>query len=226
MTSTDEAKYLGASITQTINPRHEIRKRISATMIVLKKLDTFWLKSQCSKKWKLLVYNAVITSKVLYGLETLEPTESASRLLNTFQLRGLRKILRLHTTYIQRQNTNEYVYRRANEIANGAIKPFAEILAERKMRLLGHVLRRERQHPLHQSTFSTSSAIPRETNYRRVGRPRQFWTTTTMERARELMKFEDTSLPQVSFDKSNRHIREMIIEHARQYKRPFTNEKK
>ena len=71
----------------------------------------------------------------------------------------------------------------------------------------------------------TSSAIPRETNYRRVGRPRQFWTTTTMERAWELMKFEDTSLPQVSFDKSNRHIREMIIEHARQYKRPFTNKK-
>ena len=225
MTSTDEAKYLGASITQTINPRHEIRKRISATMIVLKKLDTFWLKSQCSKKWKLLVYNAVITSKVPYGLETLEPTESASRLLNTFQLKGLRKILRLHTTYIQRQNTNEYVYRRANEIANGAIKPLTEILAERKMRLLGHVLRRERQHPLHQSTFSTSSAIPRETNYRRVGRPRQFWTTTTMERAWELMKSEDTSLPQVSFDKSNRHIREMIIAHAHQYKRPFTNEK-
>ena len=166
MTSTDEAKYLGASITQTINPRHEIRKRISATMVVLKKLDVFWLKSQCSKQiWKLLVYNAVITSKVLYGLETLEPTESASRLLNTFQLRGLRKNLRLHTTYIQRQNTNESVYRRANEIANGAIKPLTEILAERKMRLLGHVLRREWQHPLHQSTFSTSSVIPRETNW-------------------------------------------------------------
>ena len=46
-----------------------------------------------------------------------------------------------------------------------------------------------------------------------------------MERAWETMKFEDTSLPQVSFDKSNRHIREMIIEHTRQYKRPFTNEK-
>ena len=146
MASTNEAKYLGASITQTINPKHEIRKRISAAMAILKKLDIFWLKTQCSKKWKLLVYNAVITSKVLYGLETLEPTESASRLLNTFQLRGLRKIIRLHTTYIQRQNTNDYVYQRANEIVNGAtdgptrkIKPLTEILEERKLRLLGHV---------------------------------------------------------------------------------------
>lgn len=49
------------------------------------------MKSPSSKKWKLFVYNAVITRKVLYGLETLEPTQSASRLLSAFQLRGLRK---------------------------------------------------------------------------------------------------------------------------------------
>lgn len=75
MTSTDEANYLGTSITQTINPKHEIRKRISATMVVLKKFDIFWLKNQSSKRWKLFDYNAFITSKVLYGLETLELTE-------------------------------------------------------------------------------------------------------------------------------------------------------
>ena len=161
MTSTDEAKYLGALITRTIIPRDEIRKRISATMVVLKKLDVFWLKNQCSKKWKLLVYNAVITSKVLYGLQTLEPTESASRLLNTFQLRGLRKILRLHTTYIQRQNTNEYVYRRANEIGNGAIKPLTEILAERKMRLLGHMFYVESDSTHSTKVLSLINMIPK-----------------------------------------------------------------
>ena len=232
MASTNEAKYLGAYITQTINPKHEIRKRISAAMAILKKLDIFWLKTQCSKKWKLLVYNAVITSKVLYGLETLEPTESASKLLNTFQLRGLRKILRLHTTYIQRQNTNDYVYQRANEIVNGAtdgptrkIKPLTEILEERKLRLLGHVLRRERQHPLHQTTFSTTSALPRETNYRRVGRPRQFWTTNNMEKAWEIIKREDPLQPQVLFDKSNRAMRERIIEQAQLYGPPFSKPK-
>jgi len=53
-------------------------------MAILKKMGIFWIKTHCSKKWKLLVFNAVITSKVLYGLETLEPTEAAGRLLNTF----------------------------------------------------------------------------------------------------------------------------------------------
>ncbi len=52
--------YIGASITQTINPKHEIRKRISAAMAILKKLDIFWLKTQCSKKWKLLVKQSTI----------------------------------------------------------------------------------------------------------------------------------------------------------------------
>ena len=48
----------------------------------------------------------------------LEPTESAGKLLNTFQLKGLRKILQLHTTFINRSNTNEYMYKRANEVTN------------------------------------------------------------------------------------------------------------
>ena len=49
----------------------EIRRRISLTMPVLKSLDIFWNKANYTK-WKLLVFNAVITSRVLYGLESLE----------------------------------------------------------------------------------------------------------------------------------------------------------
>ena len=50
MKSVEEATYLGMSVTSNHDPRHEIRKRISATMPVLKKLDIFWLKAQCSRK--------------------------------------------------------------------------------------------------------------------------------------------------------------------------------
>ena len=53
MKSSEETTYLGASVTQHIDPKHEIRKRISATMTILKKLDIFWIKTRCSKKWKL-----------------------------------------------------------------------------------------------------------------------------------------------------------------------------
>ena len=91
MKASDEVKYPGISVTQTVDPKHEIRKQISATMAVFKKLDTFWLKTACGKRWKLLVYDAVITNTLLYGLESIEHMHAAATLLNTFQLKGLRK---------------------------------------------------------------------------------------------------------------------------------------
>ena len=39
----------------------------------------------------MLVYNAVIISKLLYGLESLEPTDATGSLLNTFQLQRFEK---------------------------------------------------------------------------------------------------------------------------------------
>lgn len=51
MTSTDEATYLGASITQTITRKDKIKKSISATMADFKKLDIFvffWFKKSIS----------------------------------------------------------------------------------------------------------------------------------------------------------------------------------
>ena len=228
MKSVEEATYLGMSVTSNHDPRHEIRKRISATMPVLKKLDIFWLKAQCSRKWKLIAYNAVITAKVLYGLETLEPTKATANLLNTFQLKGLRKILRLHTTFIQRNNTNEYIYKRANQEINAPtdgpnrkIKPLTEILEGRKLKMLGHIMRRPRQNPLHQATFATASAIPKEARFRRVGRPRQFWTVNNMEKAWSVMKELDASLPGIPFDKRNADIRKRLVEHAQLYRHPF-----
>ena len=79
MKSSGETTYLRVSVTQHIDPKHEIKRKVSATMAILKKLDIVWIKTHCNKKWKRLVFNAVITSKVLYGLETLEPREAAGR---------------------------------------------------------------------------------------------------------------------------------------------------
>ena len=75
-------------------------------MGVLRRLDLFWRAANCSKKWKLQVYNAVIVTKLLYGLENIEGTEATHKLLDTFQLKGLRKILRKNITFIDRENTN------------------------------------------------------------------------------------------------------------------------
>ena len=67
-------------------------------------------------KWKILVFDAVIRSKLLYGLETAMLTDAAQHKLNVFQLKGLRKILRMKTTFVDRANTNARVLVKANEV--------------------------------------------------------------------------------------------------------------
>ena len=101
------------------------------------------------------------------------------------------------------------------------IKPLTEILEDGKLKLLGHVLRRGRQHPLHQAAFPTRSAPPRETEHRRRGRPQQFWTTNNGSKAWEVIKTHDATQPQIPFDKNNRSIRERLFEQAQRYQPPF-----
>jgi hypothetical protein len=61
-------------------------------MPVLKKLDTLWNKAQCNKKWKIQILNAVIMSRLTYGLETIEPTEGALTTLTPSTSRGSENI--------------------------------------------------------------------------------------------------------------------------------------
>ena len=58
------------------------------------------------------------TTKLIYGLESAVFSDNAKKKLDTFQLKGLRKILKLTTTHIHRSNTNEYVYELANKEAD------------------------------------------------------------------------------------------------------------
>ena len=117
MKSTTEATYLCSLITNTPDPAQEICRRISSMMPILQRLDIVRNKARSNRKWKPLAYTSVMVSCVLYGLECFEPTQNIGRMLEIFQLKGLRKILNLHTTYIKRNNTNEsneYVYQQAN----------------------------------------------------------------------------------------------------------------
>ena len=99
----------------TGDPAKEVMKRISTTIITLKKLDQFWLNSNCPIKRKVEVYDTVIKAKLLYGLESLQMRETVKRKLDTFQLYGLSKILRMKTTYVNRRKTNEKVMKNAND---------------------------------------------------------------------------------------------------------------
>ena len=195
-------------------------------MAILKKLDIFWIKTHYSKKWKLLVFNAVITSKVLYGLETLEPTEAAGRLLNTFQLKGVRKNWNYtprscSATIPMNMCVEEPMKLSTHHQKDLGDKSNHKRNSGRQKTETSWACLEKGQHPLHQAAFSTRSALPRETEHRRRGRPQQFWTTNNMSKAWEVIKTHDATQPQIPFDKNNRSKRERIIEQAQRYQPPF-----
>lgn len=218
--------YLGTNISSTVDPRDEIQRRISITMPILKKLELFWKEAECSTKWKIQVYNAVVTAKLLYSLETLMPTKQTAEKLNVFQLKGLRKILKMHTTFIDRENTNEEVYRRANEAmgrnteGKDKVIPLTEVLAKRRLKLLGHIIRRERSHPQQQTTFATADLVTRQTSYRRVGRPRLKWAEETMKEAWQIIRETRQDLPP-AFNENEAEHRNIIKNAAEQREKPF-----
>ena len=126
-------------------------------------LALFLKRANCKKEWKLQVYNAVIISKLIYGLETMYLNESQLKRLDAFHIRGLRHILGITHSYWSRAKNSE-ILDEANEIdgkreditsnwrefirpnnenqtkEKNKIRLVSEILREKRKRLLGHMM--------------------------------------------------------------------------------------
>ncbi len=216
MQEVEQSTYLGGILHKKVNPMVAIRKRISATLPIVSKLNIFWTEADCSTKCKLNVYNAVVISKLIYGLETLQFTEAQGKHLDTFQQIGLRRILGIPPTYIDRSHTNEEVFKIANT-AKGCdedkkktkIIPITETIQKRKITLLGHVIRagnRDKNDPMYQVTFESKDLAPKMTAYRRVGRPRNKWHQDTMEQAWAKIHHNGSHIPKYTGNEKQRQI--------------------
>ena len=145
------------------------------------KLSAYWKATRASKKCKLIVFDAIIRSKLLYGLETIHLTQSLAKKLDAFQYRGLRKIMGMSSTFINRANTNQKLLEAASATAYPnpgdarKVLPFSKYHEERRVKLLGHILRSNDQDPMRQASFIPSSALRVDYGKKRVGRPRQNW---------------------------------------------------
>ena len=110
----NQATYLGTTITANGNYHAEISARIAASLATIKRLDISWNKRQFSKKWKLRVYDAVITTKLLYGLESASLSNTDKKRLDAFHNKGFRKNLGIKHAYFYRVR-NQQVIATANQ---------------------------------------------------------------------------------------------------------------
>eukprot|EP00971_Amphidinium_carterae_P145827 2890270-Amphidinium_carterae.1 len=99
--------YLGCTFTSTAHAKTILNRAIVSAMIAFKQLHLFWRRCRCSIAWKLVVYNAVVRSILCYALESLTLTPTLLRQVDTFFYRGLRRILKRPSTFLDRYWTND-----------------------------------------------------------------------------------------------------------------------
>ena len=185
----------------------------------------------------MIIYHAIIKTKLLYGLETLVLLPSHKKQLDAFYLRGLRQILGMNTTFVDRSNTNYRVYLNAACILNKKethtpLAPLSKQWETRRQRLLSFLGSSRASQPEIKATFyfppsyefqavqAQNSWMPNITNWhRRVGRPRGLWVREIVEGVWEKMRFSDPTLP--SLDLRIEQHRQWISWHLASSVQPF-----
>ena len=107
LTKGNEATFLGNETNGDVESAHEVLNKMQEVRCTWLKLNAYWKATRATKRWKIIVYDAIIRSKLLYGLETIHLTPALAKKLDAFQYRGLRKIMGMSSTCITRANTNQ-----------------------------------------------------------------------------------------------------------------------
>eukprot|EP00969_Alexandrium_andersonii_P112701 4980485-Alexandrium_andersonii.AAC.1 len=131
------------------------------------------------------VWNAVVRSKVMYGLESVVFNKTAVKKLDSLQLKGIRKILRVPTTYCDKTYTNAYLHRKLQEALTKEGKGNFELLTEfhkrRRKTLMAKIMLLGSDEPGASATWDVVTWREHDRGRRRVGHPRSNWTAVTLE---------------------------------------------
>jgi hypothetical protein len=179
----DRAPYLGTNMSARGNPHFEISTRIAATTITLNKLDLFWKKAPVSTTWKLRVHDAIITSKLLYGLESASLTKAEYERLNAFQIKALRKMLGIKHSYrshVSNQTVMETANLRIRLKGGQTIRKMSDKLKDRQVKFMAHMIRSE-EGDLTKTCAINNDGTRLNAGYKRTGRPRIKWYDQVMD---------------------------------------------
>lgn len=101
-------------------------------------------------------------------------------------MKGLRRILHLPPTFIDRSTTNQRVLDILRDSHQICTDLFSHTWLKRKLKLFGHILRTSLDDPLRQVLFEYNTYIPR-IGYTRPGKPRTSWLFQAFKEAFEML---------------------------------------
>ena len=127
----------------------------------------------------------------------------------------------METTYVERNNTNAEVFRRANEQIKSetpegktpkVVRPFVQSYLNARMKRLARIRLMPRQHPVRHISLAPDArnrSAPWDPPNRNVGRPRFKWVTETVQDVWNNTKHSFQHLPQ-PFDNQNAQQHEAV----------------
>ena len=189
--------YIYTTFCNNLDVNMIVRQKTADAFATLRQLQPLWTHTHITPAWKLIVFNAIIRTRIFYTLETAELTNSQQRHLDTLCYRGLRKILKKPSTYIDRAWTHERLLRTANAIASAKNRKasrhidFSHYYKLQRRKLLGHILLAPANNPSRKSVLTEEGTDLSELNPRkRVGRPRFTWFQEALKEAWETFSEE------------------------------------
>ena len=163
--------YLGTNLRADGTIKRELGRKLAMAWADFQRLDRLWRHTSVSRARKLLIFQATISSRALYGLSGAWLNASERRRLEGFQSKCLRKILGIPAAYFSRISNKE-VLKRSEQAA------YTTQLLKKQLMLFGRIARAHNDDPLRSLTFCSGSLTPTTSKYvRRVGRPRHEWAS-------------------------------------------------
>jgi len=163
--------YLGSLISEDGKAGPEMERRLGIASGDFRRLSRLWRHASLGRQRKLEILNALVFSKLLYGMPALWLNKAERRKLNGFQNRCLRAAWGIKPAFLSRVSN-------VAVLATTGQTELTKTLERRQLLLYGRVARQTDDHPMRAATFTPGSLQPAVDRYvRKVGRPRSDWTT-------------------------------------------------
>ena len=149
----------------------ELNRRIGAAWAEFCKYERAWKHTAITVPRKLELFQALVTSKLMYSLNTAWLNKAERRRLDGFQARCLRKVLHIPPAFLT-HISNKVVLQRAGQ------QPYTAQLLRHQLTWFGKIGRASNQDFLRQLTFQDGSIRSATASLkRRRGRPMNAWAS-------------------------------------------------
>ena len=165
-----EFTYLGTKVCREGGGMKDLRNRLSKARSAYIRLKRIWTLKKIIKRTKIKLYRTLVIPVLLYGCETWKMNKKDGKMLDVFQQKCLRRILKIRW---EDHVTNEEVQKRAD------MEQLSCEVKRRRWKIIGDVLRKDRENECNVALTWTPEGK------RKRGRPKTTWRRTVEKKRGE-----------------------------------------